>query len=291
MRCCPERLALLALAACAAPPADNSSAPTTTTDAPSTSSAADASVSTGTTESTGSTGDLDCGALTRCGLTCVDLASDPDNCGDCGIACRVHNASAACTDRACSFTACDPGHHDCDDDLSNGCETPGAACPLACAQDLPELCNLFDDDCDAACDELAADCRHPVHRAHSPTRGHLYTLDPREAASADYTLSALAYLYLYTSPQPGLVPLYRCRLPDEYHYYTTSANCDDVGTMIGVLGHLAPTPLCGGVPLFRLSNGTLTNYLYTHDPAERDDAIAAQGFAYEAIAGHVWTTP
>jgi hypothetical protein len=49
--------------------------------------------------------------------------------------------------------------------------------------------------------------------------------------------------------------------------------------------------VCGAVPLYRLSNGINKNYLYTHDPAERDDAIANKGYLYEAIAGHVWPDP
>lgn len=280
MRSAPE-LALALLTACT-PPATEPASDAATTDNTSTSA---------TTGEPTTTGELECGELTRCGQTCVDLASDVDNCGDCGIACRVDHAAAACVDHTCTFAACDPGRADCDDLLINGCEyelAPGAACPLVCAPGDPELCNLFDDDCDGACDELAEGCRHAVHRARSDTLGRLYTVDADEAASGDYTVESLDYFQLYSAEQPGLVPFYRCLLADSQHYYTTSATCDDIASPESVLGHLAPAPLCGAVPLYRLSNGVHTNYLYTHDPAERDDAIANQGYLYEAIAGHVW---
>lgn len=290
MRCSREPLALLALAAaCPAPPDAD---PASTTHSSTSDSSSDSSG--GSSSESPTTDELDCGPLTRCGATCVDLATDPDNCGDCGIACRVDHAAAACMNHVCTFAACDPGHEDCDDQLINGCETTvaaGESCPLVCAPDLPERCNLFDDDCDGLCDDMAANCRQPVHRAHSDTLGRLYTLDPREAAAGDYTIDTLAYFHLYTDPQPGLVPFHRCLLPDGFHYYTTSPTCEEIATPEGQLGHLAPTPLCGATPLYRLSNGTLTNYLYTTDIAERDDAITNQGYAYEAIAGYVWTSP
>ncbi len=285
MRCARETLALALLAACSVSPNGSSSEPETSD----TSSTGANSTGEPTT-----TGELDCGALTRCGQTCVDLASNEDNCGDCGIACRIDHATAACIDSACTFAACDLGRADCDGSLINGCELELGEtedCPLVCAPDHPELCNLFDDDCDDACDELAADCRHPVHRARSDTLGRLYTIDPREAADGDYTVESLNYFHLYTAGQPGLVPFHRCLLAGSQHYYTTSATCDDIATLEGVLGHIAVTPVCGAVPLYRLSNGIHTNYLYTHDPAERDDAIANQGYLYETIAGHVWPDP
>ena len=300
MRSAPEYAALAALALLAACPNDQADthAPADTSE---TSASATRETSAGaTTEPTTeaapatTTGELDCTPLTRCGTQCVDPSSDVNNCGDCGIACRIDHATAACIDHTCTFSACEPGHADCDDQLLNGCEHllgPGESCPLTCAPELPELCNLFDDDCDTTCDETVDGCRQPVHRARSDTLGRLYTLDPREAASGDYTVEFLNYFHLYTQPQPGLVPFYRCRLPDDQHYYTTSATCDDIATPESSLGHLAPTPLCGAVPLYRLSNGVHTNYFYTHDPAERDDALANQGYLYEAIAGHVWPTP
>lgn len=278
----PRPALLLLLAACPSqPPASEPGATT---------GAASTSALTPTTTAI-TTGELDCGALTRCGVTCVDIIKDINNCGDCGISCRIDHAVAECTASNCLFVACEPGRVDCDEDLANGCETPGSTCPLVCAPDDPELCNLFDDDCDGACDPGVAGCRRSVHRALSPTLGRLYTLDPREAASADYSVEALAYYNLYTAAMPGTVPFWRCLLPDGQHYYTTSETCDGFAAPEGVLGHIAQSEVCGAVPLYRLSNGPMINYLYTHDPAERDDAIANQGYLYEAIAGHVWLTP
>lgn len=291
-RSAPERLlAALALAACTsdAPlvgPASSTSGETSS-GAPTTG---------GTTSDTGdaTTGELECGALTRCGVVCVDLASDPSNCGDCGVTCLVDHATAVCDDGVCGFGACDPGQADCNADLADGCElalAPGEACPLVCAPRAPELCNLFDDDCDDACDESVAGCRVAVHRGRSLEVGRIYTLDVAAADAPPFMLEVPDYFHLYADPQPGLVPYHHCVLPSGQNYYTTSPACDDIADLAGLLGYVAEAPVCGAVPLYRLSNGPMNNYLYTHDPAERDDAILNLGYMYEAVAAHVWLGP
>jgi hypothetical protein len=61
--------------------------------------------------------------FTCCGSTCYDLASDPDNCGECLKPCaEVPQAEAVCTNSMCEMGACFPGWADCDGDLMNGCE-------------------------------------------------------------------------------------------------------------------------------------------------------------------------
>ena len=52
-----------------------------------------------------------------------ELASDPDNCGRCGISCSFPNAAARCSEGDCAIAACVEGWADCDADASNGCET------------------------------------------------------------------------------------------------------------------------------------------------------------------------
>jgi hypothetical protein len=56
-----------------------------------------------------------------CGGSCVDLDTDLAHCGACDNACPADNATAECTDGACSFT-CESGFDDCDGDPSNACE-------------------------------------------------------------------------------------------------------------------------------------------------------------------------
>jgi hypothetical protein len=65
-----------------------------------------------------------CGAgLTNCGGTCVNLATDPTQCGRCGNACATPaNADRTCAAGACGFT-CNAGFGDCNAMAADGCET------------------------------------------------------------------------------------------------------------------------------------------------------------------------
>jgi len=84
-----------------------------------------------------------------CGPGLGDCNNNPDDgcetslttltdCGLCGSECAVTNASARCAEGECEFLTCNTGFADCDDDLSNGCETPldtltdCGACGQAC---------------------------------------------------------------------------------------------------------------------------------------------------------------
>lgn len=233
----------------------------------------------------------ECGALDVCGVTCVDLAIDPGNCGKCGIACVIPHALAACNAGSCAVGSCEPGWVDCDADVENGCENPeGDVCIPACKPGAPELCNLLDDNCDSQCDEGGVvGCRQPVHRAISPTQGHFYTLDLAEASSSDFSPEFANYFYMYIEALPGLVPFYRCLKGDGRRFYTTSATCEGAGPVEGVLGQIATEPLCGGVPLYRLyGNG---EHFYTISAEERDNAVAMYGYTFEAQVGFVWPGP
>ena len=65
----------------------------------------------------------DCSAgTTLCGSSCIDLASDPEHCGDCETVCPAGvNAAAACSLSACTY-ACDSDYDDCDGAATAGCE-------------------------------------------------------------------------------------------------------------------------------------------------------------------------
>ena len=51
-----------------------------------------------------------------------DLATDPTNCGACGVTCSFPNAAPRCADGICSLAACIDGFGDCDGVPDNGCE-------------------------------------------------------------------------------------------------------------------------------------------------------------------------
>lgn len=54
---------------------------------------------------------------------CETALEDPSHCGQCGRACALENAIAACVEGECVALECEPGHGDCDGD-GQGCETP-----------------------------------------------------------------------------------------------------------------------------------------------------------------------
>lgn len=232
----------------------------------------------------------DCGPLDLCGVQCVDLVDDPDNCGKCGISCVIPQATAACAAGSCAIGSCDPGWFDCDQDLQTGCEqalAPGEECAPVCQNGTPEACNLFDDDCNGTCDEGGiAGCRQGVHRSVSPTQGHFYTIDAAEAASGDFTVEFLNFYYLHIEPQPGLVPFYRCLKGDGRRFYTTSATCEGAGPVEGTLGQIGTEAYCGAIPLYRL-NGNMEHF-YTTSEAERDNAVNNLGYLFEGQVGFVW---
>ena len=53
----------------------------------------------------------------------VELATDPDHCGTCDIACTVDNGTGECVAGTCNVVSCAEGYGDCDDDPATGCET------------------------------------------------------------------------------------------------------------------------------------------------------------------------
>ena len=239
----------------------------------------------------------DCGPLDLCGVQCVDLVEDPDNCGKCGISCVIPHATAACAASTCAIGSCDPGWTDCDQDLETGCEqvlAPGESCAPVCQPGNAESCNLFDDDCNGSCDEGAvAGCRQGIHRSVSPTQGHFYTIDAAEAMSGDFTVEFLNFYYLHTAALPGLVPFYRCLKGDGRRFYTTSATCEGAGPLDGpnggVMGHIGTEPFCGAIGLYRLYGNQ--EHFYTTSEAERDNAVNNLGYIFEGQAGFVWAGP
>ncbi|KAF8881507.1 hypothetical protein BD779DRAFT_1445442, partial [Infundibulicybe gibba] len=82
--------------------------------------------------------------------------------------------------------------------------------------------------------------------------------------------------HIWTSQQPGTVPLYR--LWDSLgqdHFYTTSATERDNAvasmkyTNEGIAGFAYPGRMCGATALFRLFSPSRSDHLYTQNKAER----------------------
>jgi hypothetical protein len=76
-------------------------------------------------------GRADCNLLGGDGCE-VDIASDPNNCGGCGIVCSVANGTPACVAGQCQVASCNAGFLDCNGNPADGCETNGSADPANC---------------------------------------------------------------------------------------------------------------------------------------------------------------
>lgn len=255
---------------------------------------------------------LVCDAPTSvCDEACVDLATDPMNCGGCGHTCVIGAASAACEDGECTLGACDRDWADCDGSVENGCETDarcesGAVCRSSCGSDgslsctdvcaptcTPprEACNATDDDCDGVCDEGALPgCRVGVHRSFGAL-GHVYANDTDELKTLGQNVEATDYFYLYDAAHTDLRPLYRCRKGSGKRLLTTDTACEGLGAQEFSIGFIGPTPSCGSVVLHRLLSSDGSNHFYTVSDAERDRAVKQLGYTEQRPAGYVWRAP
>ncbi len=72
-----------------------------------------------------------CDGLTSNGCE-TNLNTDLGNCGACANACKLANATAACTAGKCAVAQCNPGFADCDGNPANGCEVNIAADVMNC---------------------------------------------------------------------------------------------------------------------------------------------------------------
>lgn len=89
--------------------------------------------------------DNDCNGLTD---ELTSLQTDPFNCGACNSVCAYANAQPLCQAGACAMGDCFVGYHDANLSDADGCEYP---CTVT--NGGVEICDLTDNDCDAAIDE------------------------------------------------------------------------------------------------------------------------------------------
>jgi hypothetical protein len=68
---------------------------------------------------------------TCCDGVCVDLTSDPDNCGECGSSCSAKHASGTCAEATCVIDSCADGFVDCNGEAADGCEAKDDGLPDA----------------------------------------------------------------------------------------------------------------------------------------------------------------
>ena len=250
---------------------------------------------------------LSCGELIQCGATCVDLMSDPNNCGRCGRTCVIPNAEANCLAGQCAIDQCLGEYQNIDEQLSNGCETisqcePDQPCMSSCGSEgraycvdevsecepPPESCNLQDDDCDGVCDEGWTDlgCRVGVHRGYG--RGeHIYSTELALVTGDGHNLERENYFYLYAETQPNTRPVFYCQMGNNRPFLSTQTNCGIGRAPIRTLGFWLADPTCGASPLYFLTKDTDSDFFYTTSAMERDYAVTL-GYVAQGVAGYIW---
>ena len=227
---------------------------------------------------------------------------------DCGIGACANSTPACvdgvpgnCTPLAGGAEVCNGLDDDCDgqtdEELTGSCSSACGSGTETCVGGVPECdapqpaaesCNYSDDDCDGALDEDLAGCRVGVHRSfNGSTVEHFYTTSLAEAMTPGFMLENQDYYFVYAAEHPGLVPFYRCLKGNGKHFYTQSGTCEGQ-TVEGVLGYVSSSDADETTPLYRLYQGTNGNHFYTTSAAERDNAVANLGYAYEAIACYVF---
>lgn len=105
-----------------------------------------------------------------CDRTCIDTATDPSNCGGCGVACSTNNvATPECAAGSCAGS-CTPGFEDCNGDkLGDGCEVDTrtnpdhcGACGNACSKENVAGVTCEEGACAGACVQPWADCNNDL---------------------------------------------------------------------------------------------------------------------------------
>jgi hypothetical protein len=223
----------------------------------------------------------------------TDTTASRDHCGGCGKPCNPKNGTGTCALGVCKVSMCNAGFGDCNGNPADGCEANFASDPAncgSCGGKPVETCNLRDDNCNGACDDIDG-CRKAIHRSASSS-DHFYTDSATEAGCCGYSVVALNYFYLYASSAPDTTAFYRCYNGAEgRHFYTTSSTCEiwGAGAVEGVIGFIGTKETCGAVPLYRLWIGT-RGHVFTTDPAERASLMSA-GYKDEGPTGYVWKSP
>ncbi|HEX4826334.1 MAG TPA: hypothetical protein VFV19_18685 [Candidatus Polarisedimenticolaceae bacterium] len=70
---------------------------------------------------------FDCVTTSCCSGFCRNLATNTDNCGNCGNVCSTVNGTPSCGGGTCTI-ACNTGFMNCDGSATNGCECGGNLC-------------------------------------------------------------------------------------------------------------------------------------------------------------------
>jgi len=119
----------------------------------------------GVCNGTCNSGYADCNANKQTDGCEVNLATDANNCGGCGVLCSGNNITKSCAGGVCNGT-CNAGYADCDSDkLHNGCEVNivhdinnCGACAVVCSSNHMIGVTCINSVCNGICSSGFADC-------------------------------------------------------------------------------------------------------------------------------------
>jgi len=131
----------------------------------------------------------------------------------------------------------------------------------------------------------------PVYRLLATgSNDHVFTTDPNEAnvltQQGTHTYEGVAF-QVFTSPQPGMLPLYRYVNGNGTHQLDTQRppRGDPYARLEATLGYVAAGPGKGLVPLSVWVHPQLGLYFYTTHP--QGEFAAQNGYAYQGALGYV----
>ncbi len=130
----------------------------------------------------------------------------------------------------------------------------------------------------------ASSDRTRFYRTYRSDAGHFETTNKTEAVNAGYAIEGT--WYAASSPIAGTTALYRCVLGGSRHFATTSSTCENAGTSEGILGYVFTYQAPGTIPLYRRYSSSANDHLYSLSY----DEGASLGYAYEGIAGYVYSS-
>ncbi|KAJ3799051.1 hypothetical protein GGU11DRAFT_667653, partial [Lentinula aff. detonsa] len=140
----------------------------------------------------------------------------------------------------------------------------------------------------------------PFLRAFSSSlQDHFYTTNVSEMnnvalSGGVYTFEGEA-AFLWSTPQPGTIPLFRLYNQNSTdHFYTISSDELPEMNTLGwtndtapnqTAGYVYPYSICGAAPLYRLFDPSAMDHFYTMDFVEAQNAVEA-GYQDQGIAGY-----
>ncbi len=220
------------------------------------------------------TGFADCDHMAANGCEVNTTTGDPSNCGGCGKACNLANATAACVSSACAVSTCATGFVDCDHTAMNGCEIN--------IQTDSKNCGTCGNDCGGrAC--IAGSCAMPVVVAPNQSGAYALAVDANNVywttTTGTVNQASTAGTNLVQLSSGWMNPLVMA-LDSSYVYWAESTSVGSINRapigMTAMMAALTPATLVdpqglavhGGVIYFTETGANAGGHLATVDTSQ-----------------------